>query len=101
MLTAILLGGMLGLNPLAPESRDSALQAVQELYQYSTSSVEVERDQVQEMLARIESLLEQPQGETASAYQQLEAEARKEQPDGRELRVLARDLYVAIESEQA
>jgi hypothetical protein len=98
--TILLMGALYGGASLKGATNEEALKAVQELYQYSTNSVQVESDTVQEMVARIEGHLAEPEGETARAFEQLVAEARRDQPDGRELRVLARELYVAIESAQ-
>lgn len=101
MLPNILIAGMLfGGTQLAGGYNEEALKAVQELYQYSTNSVQVEPTRVNELLSSIESRLDSPQGETAQAYERVAEEARKAQPDGRELRVLARELYRAIELEQ-
>ncbi|CAN5825364.1 hypothetical protein BH24GEM1_BH24GEM1_23670 [soil metagenome] len=101
MVTRILLAAALLGGPAAMNSNDEARQAVQELYQYSTSAVKVEPAEVQRLLAEVEQRLESPSGETARAYERLAAEVQKDQPDGREIRVVASDLYRILADQDA
>jgi hypothetical protein len=73
--------------------------AIQRLYQYATQAVQVEPAEMQRLLANVEARLESPAGDVARIYEQLAAEVRRDQPDGREIRVIASDLYRVVEGE--
>jgi hypothetical protein len=94
LLLATLLGG-----PLTSTNNEAALKAIQRLYQYSTHAVEVDPAELQQLLASVEAKLGSLGGETARTYERLAAEVHKDRPDGREIRVVASDLYRVVESQ--
>jgi len=96
LLMAALLGG-----PVASASNDEALKAIQRLYQYSTHAVQVEPAELQRLLSAVEAQLGSPSGEAARVYERLAAEVQKDQPDGREIRVVASDLYRVVEDQDS
>jgi transcription termination factor NusB len=101
MLPEILISGLLMGGPMGLSGNEEALRAVQKLYQYSTQSVQVEPNEMQRLLTEVESRMESPSAEAGSAFEQLAAEVRKDQPDGREIRIYARQLYRALEPDAA
>ena len=101
MITSLLVAGLFMVTTPGAANTEEALNAVRELYEYSTQSTQVEPAQVQKMLSQIEVHLTSPEGETARVFEALASEARKDQPDGRELRVHARELYRELASDQA
>ncbi|HUF34825.1 MAG TPA: hypothetical protein VMN37_02695 [Gemmatimonadales bacterium] len=96
MLSVALLG-----DPATVAGNDDARQAVRDLYTYSTQSVRVDPAEVRRMVGEIESSLGEADGEAARAFTQLAEAARSDQPDGREVRVLARDLYWVLAGGEA
>jgi hypothetical protein len=99
MVTQILLLATFLVWPTGADN-DPALKAIQELYQYATQAVQVEPAETQRLLANVEAQLESPSGEVARIYERLVAEVRTEQPDGREIRVIASDLYRVVENQE-
>jgi hypothetical protein len=95
----LLLGVILG-GRTAALGNEELLEAIQNLYQYSTQAVQVEPSEMQRLLAEVDSQLQNPEGEVAQTYERLAAGAQKDQPDGREIRVIARDLYGLVENQQ-
>jgi len=83
----------------APPDRtnEEALEAIQELYQYSTQAVQVEPAEVRRLVQMVRDRLEEPSGAAAQLLERLTAEAQQPQPDGREIRVHASDLYRIVE----
>jgi hypothetical protein len=85
-----------------PEPKtEEALEAIQELYQYSTQAVQVEPAEVRRLVEVVRDRLEEPTGEAAELLELITTEAQQQQPDGREIRVHASNLYRIVERQVA
>lgn len=98
MLLEILLSAALA-GPAVQGGNEEAREAVRELYTYATQSVQVDAAKVQQMVNKIETHLGEPSQESARALEPLAAAAREDDPDGREIRVMARELYRTLADE--
>jgi hypothetical protein len=102
MLTEILLSAtLMGGGPANANPGQETLQAVRELYTYATQSVQVEASEVRRMIEDIRTRLADTPEASSEALQSLVAAAERPEPDGRDIRVHARELYASLASDQA